>query len=184
MVLWGMMIMGMAVGGLIQYMRHSVLEDVDASKEYQARLLAESGIALALHPRMKKNDPLLHQQISPVKRYDVTVSTEGARIAINQIATKPEVHAYCQKLFVIWGMNPESSGVLADSLKDWIDADERVSPLGAEDGHYTLRGAPHYPRNEPFRHLDEMLLVRGMHELARRKPNWKDHFTLYGDGKI
>ncbi len=184
MVLWGMMIMAMAVGGLVLYMRRSVLEDVDAAKAFQARLLAESGIALAFHPNLKRNDPLLHQQVSDVKRYDVKVSTEGARIAINQIAMKESVQDICRRLFIVWGLNPEKSGILADSLKDWVDADDRVSPLGAEDEHYTLRGAPQFPANGPFRHLDELLFVRGMVDLARRKPDWRDYFTLHGDGLI
>lgn len=184
MVLWGIMIMGMAVGGLVLYMRRSVLEDVDAAKAFEARLLAESGVTLAFHPTIKRNDPLLHQQVSAVKRYDVSVTTEGSRIAVNQVATNPAVHEYCQKLFILWGLNPESAGIIADSLKDWIDADDEVSPLGAEDEHYTLRGALDFPRNRPFQHLDEMVFVRGMHEVARRKPNWKDSFTLYGNGLI
>lgn len=184
MVLWGMMIMAMAVGGLVLYMRRSVLDDVDAAKAFEARLLAESGIALALHPGVKPNDPLLHQQISPVKRYDVHVTTEGGRIAINQISARREIRDLCIRLFIIWGLDPEKAGVLADSLKDWVDGDDRVSSMGAEDAHYTLRGAPTFPRNRPFSHLDEMLFVRGMVDLARRKPDWRRFFTLHGDGRI
>jgi hypothetical protein len=184
MVLWGMMIMAMAVGGLILYMRRSVLEDVDDAKAFEARLLAESGLALAFHPSLKPNDPLLHQQVSSVKRYDVAVTTEGARIAINQIAAKPEVHDMCRRLFILWGIDPEKSGIVADSLKDWVDADDAVSPLGAEGEHYTLRGAVNFPGNAPFGHLDEMLFVRGMADVARWRPNWRDVFTLHGNGLI
>lgn len=184
MVLWGMMLMAMAVGGLVLYMRDGVLDDVDEAKAFQARLLAESGLALAFHPNLKKSDPLLRQQVSPLKRYEVKSTTEGSRVAINQIAAKADVHDSCRRLFILWGLDPEKSGILADSLKDWVDADDRVSPLGAEDGHYLLRGAPDFPINGPFGHLDEMLFVRGMPELARRKPDWRRYFTLYGDGLI
>lgn len=184
MVLWGMMVMTMAVGGLIQYMRSGVLQDVQTSKEFQARLLAESGIALALHPKVGKNDPVLKQRVSSVRSYDVTLTTEGARIAINQIVTKEQIHNYCVKLFIIWGIDPEKSGIAADSLRDWVDADDSLSPFGAEGEFYALRGSPQYPRNIPFRHLDEMLFVRGMRDIAQRKPNWRDYFTLHGDGLI
>ena len=184
MVLWGMMIMTMAVGGLIQYMRSGVLQDVQTSKEFQARLLAESGIALALHPKIGRNDPVLKQLVSSVRSYEVTVSTEGARIAINQIVGKEQIRDYCVKLFIIWGIDPQKSGIAADSLRDWVDADDSLSPFGAEGEFYTLRGSPQYPRNIPFRHLDEMLFVRGMRDIAQRKPNWRDYFTLHGDGLI
>ncbi len=184
MVLWGMMVMAMAVGGLILYMRRSVLEDVDAAKAFEARLLAESGLALAFHPGLEGNDPLLRQQVTSEKRYDVKVSTEGARIAINQIAANAQVHDLCRRLFILWGLDPEKSGVVADSLKDWVDADDRVSPLGAEDQHYTLRGAPEFPGNGPFAHLDEMLFVWGMADVARWRSNWREYFTLHGDGRI
>ncbi len=184
MVLWGMMIMAMAVGGLITYMRGSVLEDVDAAKAFEARLLAQSGIVLGLHPDIKKSDPLLRQQVSVLKRYEVKVSSLGARIAINQVAVNPNIRDYCRKLFILWALDPEKAGILTDSLVDWVDADDEISPLGAEEAHYTLRGAPQFPRNQGFRHLDEMLFVRGMHELARKKANWKDYFTLHGNGII
>ena len=184
MVLWGMMIMAMAVGGLITYMRGSVLEDIDSAKAFEARLLAQSGVELGLHPDIKKNDPLLRQQVSAVKRYEVKVSTLGARLAINQIAVNENIRDSSRRLFILWGLDPEKAGILTDSLVDWVDADDEVSPLGAEEAHYTLRGAPQFPRNQGFRHVDEMLFVRGMHELARRKANWKDYFTLHGDGLI
>lgn len=184
MVMWGMMVMALAVGGLIHYMRSGVLEDVQASKEFQARLLAESGLVLASHAKVKKNDPILKQRVSHVRGYEVHVTTEGARIAVNQLAAKPELQEYCRRLFIIWGLDPEKAGVATDSLRDWIDTNDRLSPLGAESEYYTLRGSPQYPRNRPFQHIDEMLLVRGMREIAQRKWNWRDYFTLHGDGLI
>ena len=53
--------------------------------------MAESGITLALHPKIEAGDPLLSQSVSQTMRYEVTISNEGARIAVNQLPIVPEL---------------------------------------------------------------------------------------------
>lgn len=184
MVLWGMMIMGMAVMGLIGYLRGHVLEEIEHSKAFEAHLLAESGLVLATHPAVQPHDPLLHTQVSAVKRYDVSITTEGARLAVNQLPQREFLVDACKRLFFLWGLDAEKAAVAAESLRDWIDGDDKEMPFGAEELYYMLRGRPDYPKNRPFRHLDEMLLVRGMEEVALLQPDWREFFTLQGDGTI
>ncbi|MFM8459957.1 MAG: hypothetical protein ACKOB0_13655, partial [Chthoniobacterales bacterium] len=40
------------------------------------------------------------------------------------------------------------------------------------------------PANRPFRSTAEMGRVLGMEDLAQVKPDWRDAFTLFSDGKI
>jgi hypothetical protein len=40
------------------------------------------------------------------------------------------------------------------------------------------------PFNRPFKDLDEVLLVRGMDQLSAARPDWREWFTVYGDGRI
>lgn len=60
----------------------------------------------------------------------------------------------------------------ADALLDWIDADDRPRPHGAERPWYAARGLPGAPANRPLRAPGEMLLVRGFDAaaLARLRP--------------
>ena len=53
-----------------------------------------------------------------------------------------------------------------------------------EKDFYTGLGHLDFPFNRPFQDLGDLLLVRGADELDHRKPNWRDYFTLYGNGTI
>ena len=55
---------------------------------------------------------------------------------------------------------PGMTAVMADSLLDWIDPDERTRPNGAESGYYAERRLPYSPRNALPIFLEELLLVR------------------------
>jgi hypothetical protein len=65
-----------------------------------------------------------------------------------------------------------------------VDADDVERVRGAERDFYARRGWREHPANLGFRDLEEMRLVRGMELLAELHPDWKDAFTLYGDGTI
>ena len=183
-VIWSMMLMSIAVIGLVEYMDAGLDEDILAEKDFQARKLAESGITLALHPQILPGDPLLAQSVSATKSYRVTVSNEGARVAVNRLPALPELRRVCRDLFDRWGLDLDKSTALVDALADWIDPDNNARIQGAENDFYVLKGYPEFPRNKPFQSLEEMLFVPGMEDLDQLKPDWRSAFTLHGDGKI
>ena len=63
-----------------------------------------------------------------------------------------------ERLLVIPGMNEE----VADAILDWIDEDDSPRSYGAESSHYQSLAVAYLPRNGPLRHLDELLMVRGV----------------------
>jgi type II secretory pathway component PulK len=60
----------------------------------------------------------------------------------------------------------------AASIIDWIDADDVVSELGAEDGYYLRLPSPYKPRNGPMRSISEMELVAGVDARDVRGEDW------------
>lgn len=62
------------------------------------------------------------------------------------------------RLMLVPGMNEE----VADAILDWMDDDDDVRTYGAEADHYQSLVSPYLPANGPIRHLDELLLVRGV----------------------
>jgi len=58
--------------------------------------------------------------------------------------------------------DPETRDIIADSILDWIDADDLHRINGAENDYYESQGNQHKPRNGPIEHLDELLNVRGI----------------------
>ncbi|MBF0486609.1 MAG: general secretion pathway protein GspK [Nitrospirae bacterium] len=55
-----------------------------------------------------------------------------------------------------------SVGIIADSINDWVDADDIQRPLGAESEYYRSIGMPYTPRNFSMQYMEELLLIRGM----------------------
>lgn len=184
LVLWAIMLMSFAVMGLMDYLARGIDESVVAERDFRARLLLQSARTLAAHPAMERGDPLLRQKISALSSYEIAFSTEGTRLAINQIANDWGQQRFAQNLFEQWGLTSEQARLLVESIADWIDPDTRPRPQGAERDYYAGVGRPDFPFNKPFENINDLLLVRGAEELDRRHPDWRNAFTLYGDGTI
>lgn len=60
----------------------------------------------------------------------------------------------------------------ADSILDWIDADDDVRPLGAELGYYQSLPYAYEPRNGPMRSIAELELVAGVDPRDVRGEDW------------
>lgn len=184
LVLWAIMLMSLSIIGLVQHLSRGLDESLDAEKEFRARLLLDSARTIASHPALQRGDPLLRQQVTSTTSYEITLSTEGARLAINQIGAGRMQQRLAQRLFEKWGMDSRAALSLVESLVDWTDADDRPSVHGAEKDVYLALEHPDYPYNKPFETLEDVLLVRGADEMERKNPDWRNFFTLYGDGSI
>jgi general secretion pathway protein K len=73
---------------------------------------------------------------------------------------------------------------LIDNLIDWVDKNDEHLEHGMEKDEYEKLGIVGYPFNRYFYSLDELLLVPGFDTLASLKPNWRDYFTIYSQGKL
>lgn len=184
LVIWATMMMAFAVLGLVDYLGRGTDEGILEAKRFRARQLAESGLVLARHPMIGAGDPLLVQQVAPGVSYEVTEGTEGTRIAVNRLAGSRGLQAVTRRLFEGWGFDPVVARSVVEALCDWTDADTVVRRYGAEEEVYLQLGRADFPRDAAFRSLDEMLWVRGMEDVERRVPDWRDAFTLYGDGTL
>lgn len=60
----------------------------------------------------------------------------------------------------------------AASIIDWIDTDDAVSELGAEESYYLGLPAPYRPRNGPMKSLAELDLVAGVDPREVRGEDW------------
>jgi hypothetical protein len=176
-------LLGLIVGGLWEASQ-PVWEDNSLDRaRFQAGLLAESGLSVAMHPRARPGDLALRHQFDPARGYEVLVTGEGGRFPVNLI-TEAAWREIAVELFILWGLDAAAASQAADGLADWIDADDNRLPNGAERPHYAQLGYPEFPANAPFTSLEQMLYVSGMEAVARRQPMWRDYFTLYSDDLI
>ena len=108
-------------------------------------------------------------------------SLEGARWSIGHTDDKQDRvgPADAHKKINISRMSNEALMTLpnmtedqAASIIDWVDEDDVVSDLGAEDGHYLRLPSPYKPRNGPMRSMAELELVAGVDALDVRGEDW------------
>lgn len=184
LVIWSITMASIAVLALVEFMDSSIEDDLEAGKQFHARLLADSALILARHPQVRRFDPILSQQVSQLARYEVAQSNEGTRIAVNHLADNPILHRATRLLFERWGLDVRKSAELTDAIADWIDPDDEIREQGTESRFYTRLEHPEYPLNRPFRSLEELLFVRDFELIEALQPEWRDYFTLFGDGKI
>lgn len=150
----------------------------------RARQLAEMGVALAAHPQMKAGDPLLHRELSALEHFSAVISTEESRIHLNALLTEERLPVL-ERVFAFMGLSPAESQSLAATLMDWSDADDlKRKPDSAEKLDYERLGLEGMPLNRPFRSLDEVSLVPQMAKLAATRPDWRECFTLRGNGQL
>jgi type II secretory pathway component PulK len=184
LVLWAIMMMSFAVIGLVSNLSRGLDESIHAEKEFRARLLLQSAHVLAGHPDLEWGDPLLRQQVSSASSYEVSINTEGERLAINLLGTSPTHRGFAQRLFEKWGLDARQAETLVDSIADWVDPDDRPRPHGAERSFYLKLGRPDFPYNRALADIDDLLMIHGADELDMVNPDWRNSMTLYGDGTI
>ncbi len=177
-----------AILGMVMYAGAKALDaDAQHSRLTRARVLAkryaQMGIELGKHPLMKDGDPLLTHFAPDGGGFQVTLASEEARLNINVILQGGDT-TLLKRLLNRWGLDPQQGSVLIDTLKDWVDADDKTSLNGAERRDYEEAGFRGMPFNRPFKELDEMLLVFGMAELDYLRPDWREWFTVFGNGRV
>jgi general secretion pathway protein K len=85
--------------------------------------------------------------------------------------------------FVIIGeVDDNDASVIAASIVDWRDPDDKPLENGAETGYYTELEHPYSCKNADFQVLDELLQVRGMTTEIFGK--MKGRLTVYGLGAV
>jgi type II secretory pathway component PulK len=185
LVLWAITVISFAVLWAANVVNLELETTISDSAGLRARQIAVSGVALGVHPQVKREDTeLLNRDFGAGERMEVRIRGEGARFNINQLIQQQD-RITMLNLLTLWGLTPDEANVLIDKWKDWTDEDEfRTGFGGAERGDYEALGIANAPANRPFRSVSEMARVLGMEQVATLKPDWADSFTIFGNGKI
>lgn len=184
LVLWGIAVVSFAVVWLATSIDLELESGASSVSGFKARQIALSGVALGLHPQVKREDTeLLNREFEDGSRMEVRIRGEGARLNINRLLGSRD-RVILKNLFILWGLSNDEADVLIDRLIDWVDDDIGRQPNGAEAAEYLAAGIPDAPPNRPFRSVEEMGRVLGMEMLEAVHPGWRDAFTIFGDGKV
>lgn len=183
LVLWCLVILGIAVFGVVELVDLSVENTGRDELVLQARTLASSGLALALSPQISKDDPLLDQSPAPEQYFKVKLGSEGARLNLNYVLLSGHSEIL-ENLFTQWGLPLDQADHVADCLHDWVTPGDLKSTAGAKAADYERAGLPQRPTYAPFNSLEEASLVMGMDLVEKAHPHWRDSFTVWSAGPL
>ena len=183
-VMWVIALLTMLVGTAALLLKEGV-ETINTRRDvFRARMLAEAGLAIGACPDVKPDDQnLLRREVGPDEGFVVTINGEDARLNPNRLlmSEDPTNRGVLLNIMRAWGLKLDEAEIVIDSLYDWVDQDDFQRLHGAEKKFYN---SPGLPFNRPFRSVDEMIQVRGMGEVDRRYPNWRDWFSVYSSGTV
>jgi general secretion pathway protein K len=159
-------------------------QDLDAAAAkrqiFRARMLAETGLAIAMNPDVKPDDPLLRQQVADDEQYEVQMTGEDGLINPNVLLQNEDRETF-RRIFRTWGLNLAQCDGVIDCLLDWVDQDDFRHINGAESKAYGNNGMPF---NRPFRSIEEMSMVRGMELVEQANPEWRSWFSVLASGRL
>jgi general secretion pathway protein K len=179
--LLGVLWVGVALGALAAAIISLSRSDVDLARNLrirtEAQLAADSAVRVAIYAMINRADSVIAADGSivawrqPKAEVRLQATPEDSRVDLNR--AQPELVA---AVLQAAGADSDTAAQLAAAITDYADADDQVTPLGAERADYAAAGLPG-PKNAAFESEDELLAVIGMPpELYRRAV---DAFTVH-----
>lgn len=179
LVMWALLLLSAAVFAFAKWMQQDIQLHGEANRDLEARGMAHSGLALALHPLVSKLTPGLEEDFGGGLGYQVKIVSEGGKLNIRWLldGEDPRKIDMLKKWLETRGLEYHERDVFVDCLLDWVDADDAHRLNGVEDeGDY-------HPPNRPLQSIEEIAEVRGSEPLTR-SDGWKEALTIYSQGPI
>lgn len=177
--LWALLLLSAAIFAWAELIDHRIEFLSDANSGLEAKALAHSGIAVALHPLVGIQTPLLEGTFAEGRGYKVRLVSEGGKLNVNWllVGEDPRKLAILKGVLAARGLEFQEREELVDCLVDWVDPDNLHHINGAEEeGDYK-------PANRPFTSLDEIPQVKASGPLVAGE-KWQDDFTIHSLGPI
>ena len=179
LVIWAIMMLSAAMVAWTYWVHTNLERAGDESRAVEAKAMAHSGLALALHPSVTEKTPGLEEAVNSMMGFRVRIIGEGGKLNINTLlqGEDPVRMEILKRWLELHGLDYQQREVLVDCLIDYTDADNVKRLHGVED-------EPGYtPPNRPFNSIEEIAEVANVEPLLR-SPGWEDELTIYSDGRI
>ncbi|MDP9292240.1 MAG: general secretion pathway protein GspK, partial [Verrucomicrobiota bacterium] len=179
LALWALLLLSAAVFAWVKFLDAEISVGSEANLGLEAKALAHTGVAVALHPLVSQQTALLSDTLAPERSYKATLVGEGGKLNLNWLlAGEDPKHRELLKNFLSRaGLGFEEQDVLIDCLLDWVDPDATKHLNGMEES------PDYHPPNRPLQSLDEVAQVHGSKPLVSQ-PDWRNYFTLLSQGPI
>ncbi|MGF1657654.1 MAG: general secretion pathway protein GspK [Verrucomicrobiales bacterium] len=182
LVIWAVFLLLVAGMGASFMVLNSLENSTEDTRVQEALVLAESALALAFHPDIRKADPLLSRSVGE-QGWEVEIFSEASRIPLNAVLMR-EDRVLLERLFALWGVPKSESDRVIDCLLDWVDEDDLPRLQGAERDEYVREGRTIMPRNRRFTSPEQIPHVLNIEIIDGYQPNWMEAFSIYHTGGI
>ena len=180
LAVWALFVLSAAVMIWAGYIKHTLAASTESYNDTEARAMAHSGLALAMHPLVNKETPALQSESGNDPGYSVAVRSEGGKLNVNWILLGEDPRKI--DMFKRWlenrGIGFQERERMVDCMLDWTDADNIKRLNGAEDSI-----GYHPPNRGTFLTVDEIAEVTGTEPLTSQ-PGWKNGLTVDSAGPI
>jgi general secretion pathway protein K len=182
LVLFAIILLSSLVTATVAFVGNDVDEYGALSKQFRARQLAESGLAFGIDPQVQNQDKALLEQVMPDGgRFHVFISSESTKLNINFILQNGR-EDLLSDLFIRWGVAPKAADAAAEALLKHLAMPDS-SPTPAATVQPAATAQPVALATQ-FSSVAEMSVVPEFAPVMKKQPNWKDFFTIWGDGKL
>lgn len=180
LTLWAVIVLSAAILIWAGYVRQTLKVAGDQQNDTDARAMAHSGVALALHPLVTKQTPVLQDWSNKDPGFRVQMISEGGKLNVNTLLSGEEPRRL--EIFKRWleyrGIDFNERERIVECMLDWLDADNLKRSLGQEDAQ-----GYHPPNRGSFLEVDEIEEVAGTEALTSQ-PGWKEDLTVDSNGQI
>lgn len=179
LVMWALLLLSATVFAWAGWIQNGIALRGEANRAIEARAMAHSGIAVALHPLVSLQTPLPAESFGPGMGYEVRLVSEGAKLNLNWLlrGEEPRKLAMLKQWLERRGLEFDQRGILIDCLLDYMDGDTLKRLNGSESA-----GADQ-PANRELRSVEELAQVRGTAPLTSQA-GWEDSLTVYSQGPV
>lgn len=180
LALWALLLLSAVVFAWVQLVDKGIDRLREANRGMEARALAHSGMAVALHPGITSNSPHLHNNFGRGGTFNVTMKGEGARININYLlaGAEPNRMLFLKNYLAKRGLNIQECEVFVDCLLDWTSP-----PSNTRRRNTPPEGPDYQPPHRPLQSLDEIPQIKGCAPLVSTG-GWRDELTLLSSGPL
>lgn len=178
--LWAITVLTTAILLWAGYIWHTMKVAGETIRDSEARAMAHSGLAIAMHPLVSKETEALAMEEVNDPGFRVRILSEGAKLNLNFIFAGEDARKI--EIFKRWmelrGIDYQARDQIVDCILDWLDADNVKRTNGQED-----TAGYHPPNRGQFLTVEELEEVAGTEPLTSQ-PGWKDDLTVFSQGPI
>ena len=110
--------------------------------------------------------PETNSPLTGISLTDYAVGDCKVDIAMTEQESKFNVNTadgdLLRQILTTMGVDAGEISAVADSIQDWIDADDAPHPAGAESDYYQGLTPPYSAKNAPIDDIEELQLIRGV----------------------